>query len=105
MWNEWARWLLTEGTRGEEPPQEVKDLFDWWEGMNTTFDDNRRLELGKKILRSQAENVWTIGTVGIAPHPIIVNDKLQNVPKNGYWGWDGRWSAPYYPETWYLKEE
>lgn len=104
MWNEWTRWLLTEGTRGEEPPQIAKDLFNWWEEMNTTFDDEKRLELGKKILRSQAENVWTIGTVGIAPHPIIVSNKLHNVPKNGYWGWDGRWSAPYYPETWYLKE-
>ncbi len=104
MWNEWTRWLLTGGEHGEEPPQVAKDLFNWWEEMNTTFDDERRLELGKKILQSQAENIWTIGTVGIAPHPIIVSNKLHNVPKNGYWGWDGRWSAPYYPETWYLKE-
>ncbi|MDD5454529.1 MAG: ABC transporter substrate-binding protein, partial [Candidatus Ratteibacteria bacterium] len=104
MWNEWTRWFLTDGDRGEEPPQIAKDLFNWWEQMNTTFDEETRIQLGKKILRTQAENIWTIGTVGVAPHPIIVSNKLHNVPENGYWGWDGRWSFPYHPETWYLKE-
>jgi peptide/nickel transport system substrate-binding protein len=105
MWNEWTRWFFTDGTRGEEPPPIIKDLYNWWDGMNTTLDEEKRLELGKKLLQAQAENIWTIGTVGLAPHPIIVSNKLHNVPKNGYWGWDGRFSAPYHPETWYLKEE
>jgi len=104
-WNEWTRWLIYGHTNGEEPPQVLKDLFNWWEEMNTTFDEERRLELGKKILQSQSENLWTVGTVGIAPHPLIVSNSLKNVPPNGYWGWDGRWSAPYYPETWYLVEK
>ena len=40
---------------------------------------------------------------GLAPHPVIVSDDLKNVPHDGYWGWDSRWSYPYYPETWYLE--
>ena len=103
MWSDWSRWFMTNGDKGEEPPGMIKELYNWWIEMNTTFDEQKRIELGKKILRSNAENVWTIGTVGIAPHPIIVSNKLHNVPKSGYWGWDCRWSLPYYPETWYLK--
>ncbi len=104
MWSSWTRWFLTNGDKGEEPPPVIKELYSWWMEMITTFDEQKRIELGKKILRSNAENVWTIGTVGIAPHPLIVSNKLHNVPKSGYWGWDCRWSLPYYPETWYLEK-
>ena len=55
------------------------------------------------ILRSQAENIWAIGVAGLAPHPVIVRDDLKNGPRDGYWGWDSRWSYPCYPETWYLE--
>ena len=63
---------------------------------------DRRVELGKLILRSQAENLWTIGTLGLAPQPVVVSNKLHNVPPFGYWGWDNRWTIPYHPETWFL---
>ena len=104
LWTDWSRWNLTDGDKGVEPSQEAKELFAWWNEMNTTIDESKRIELGRRILRSQAENLWTIGTVGIAPHPIIVREELHNVPKSGYWGWDNRWSLPYHPETWYIKK-
>jgi len=73
--------------------------------MTTTLDADRRLWLGKQILRSQAENLWAIGTLGLAPQPVVVHNTLHNVPERGYWGWDNRWSLPYHPETWYLNRE
>ena len=42
------------------------------EVLKTSVDEEARVEAGKAILRSQAENLWTIGTVGLAPHPVIV---------------------------------
>jgi hypothetical protein len=69
------------------------------------MDQQRRIVLGKNILRSTAENLWTIGTIGLAPHPLIVKDRLKNVTAKGYWGWDSRWTLPYHPWTWYLDEE
>ena len=62
-----------------------------------------RIDMGKKILRSQAENLWALGVIGLGPHPIVVSNDLRNVPRHGYWGWDSRWSWPYFPETWYLQ--
>ena len=83
---------------------EVKQLIAWWEVLRRTSDLEERVAMGKKILRSQAENLWVLGVIGLGPHPVIVSDRLRNVPRDGYWGWDSRWSWPYYPETWYLKQ-
>jgi peptide/nickel transport system substrate-binding protein len=105
QWSSWRRWYFTDGTRGSEPPKQIKQLLGWWENLRRATDEKERIEMGKKILRSQAENLWALGVIGLGPHPIIVSDRLRNVPHQGYWGWDSRWSWPYYPETWYLNQE
>lgn len=102
-WTPWSRWYLSDGEKGETPPPEARELQLWWDEMRRSVDPDRRLELGKKILRSQAANLWSIGTIGLAPQPIIVSDRLHNVPDRGYWGWDNLWVLPYYPATWYLE--
>jgi peptide/nickel transport system substrate-binding protein len=102
-WTLWSNWYLFSGQEGEKPPPEIQQLVAWWEEMNTTMDASRRVELGKNILRSQAENLWTIGTLGLAPQPVVISNALQNVPARGYWGWDNRWTLPYHPETWFLE--
>jgi peptide/nickel transport system substrate-binding protein len=103
MWNEWARWYMTEGEHGEEPPSEIRDLQRWADELRTTMDRAARIRLGKQILASNAENLWSIGTVGQAPHPVVVSKRLKNVNEQGYWGWDTRWTLPYHPATWYLE--
>jgi peptide/nickel transport system substrate-binding protein len=102
-WNDWSIWHLSEGTRGEEPPPAIKQLQTWWVEMFQSTDQARVTELGKLILQSNAENVWTIGTVGLAPQPVIVSSRLKNVTPEGYWGWDNRWTPAYHPSTWYLE--
>ncbi|NKB99487.1 MAG: hypothetical protein GKR90_13460 [Pseudomonadales bacterium] len=102
MWNEWARWHLTEGRLGEPPPPEIKQLQDWADQLSKTLKQSERIRLGKLILASNAENVWSIGTIGLAPHPVVVSERLKNVVEEGLWGWDTRWTLPYHPATWYL---
>ena len=109
MWNKWARYYETQDRPvaerlGEKPPPVVLQLQAWADEMRTTTDPRRRLAAGKRILRSGAENLWTIGTVGLAPHPVVVSKRLKNVIPNGIWGWDNRWTLSYHPATWYLDE-
>ncbi len=104
QWSEWTRWYFSDGARGWEPPAHIKQLLSWWETLRRTTDMEERVAAGKKILRSQAENLWALGVIGLGPHPVIVRDELRNVPPQGYWGWDSRWTWPYYPETWFLQE-
>ncbi|MFW5980711.1 MAG: ABC transporter substrate-binding protein, partial [Halanaerobiaceae bacterium] len=59
---------------------------------------------GEKIVKAQAENLWTIGTVGLPPQPVIVSNDLKNVPKKGLWDWTLRYMRPFYPIQFYLEE-
>ena len=104
MWNLWARWYQTDGELGEEPPPIMRQLQRWSEEMRTTMDPARRVELGRNILATHAENVWNFGTVGLAPHPVVVSSRLQGVPADGVWGWDIRWTMASQPSTWFLDD-
>ena len=107
MWNDWARFFLTAGRPAAErlgtaPPAHIRRLQRWAQELRTTTDPQRRIELGKNLLRANAENLWTIGTVGLAPQPVAVSRRLKNVIPNGIWGWDNRWTLSYHPPTWHL---
>lgn len=104
LWNDWVRYYLTEGRLGEEPPPVMKQLQGWSDEMRMATDRDKRIAAGKRILASAAENVWTIGTVGLAPHPVVISSRLKNVIPNGIWGWDNRWTLAYHPETWYFDD-
>jgi|TARA_Y100000310_G_scaffold318411_1_gene372429 peptide/nickel transport system substrate-binding protein len=103
-WNDWVRWYQSEGRLGSRPPAEIVQLHTWWDEMRATASLERRIFLGKRILRSTADNLWSIGTVGLAPQPVVINARLKNVPEVGWWGWDTRWSLPYNPSSWFFEE-
>ena len=105
MWNDWARWYLTNGRLGKRPPPQFRQLQQWVDEMASTTDEARRIEVGKNLLRSNAENLWTIGTVGLAPQPVVVSSRLRGIPEQGIWGWDNRWTLSYHPATWYFAPE
>ena len=99
-WGElWGLWYNTHGEQGEEPPAEIKQLYDWMDEYNMT-DAN---EPAASVLASNAENVWTIGTVGNAPQVLVVNKKIKNLTEAGYWTWDSLWSYPNFAEQLYFE--
>ena len=74
--------------------------------------------LGKKLVRSQAENLWGIGTVGESLRPIIVSNRLHNVPqfmkdkdgqllegKRTLFGIPWLCTFLHHPEQFYIKED
>jgi len=102
--SEYACWWDSEGESGIEPSEDVKELFQAADQFVTTVDEEKRMELGKKMWQMQAEKVWYIGTVGMAPKPIIVSENLRNVPQSGSWGSDLLWLHPYNTEQFFFKE-
>jgi peptide/nickel transport system substrate-binding protein len=100
----WGNWYQTNGKEGEEPPQEQKDLLTKWEQMKATLDENERTRLGKEILAAQAENLWTIGSVGLAPVPICVASNLVNIPDEQLWGWDCYFASIFGAPSWFFKQ-
>jgi len=97
----WGRWYNTLGAQGEEPPEIIKNLYTWLDEYMLT-DAN---EPAAKVLESQAEHIWTIGTVGNAPHPLWIRNNLKNVNETGgFWTWDSLWTFPEYSEQWYFEQ-
>ena len=104
MWNHWARYYQTDGELGEEPPELIRNLQYWGDQLRTATTEAQRTKAARTLLAAAAENLWTIGTVGQAPHPVVVSTRLKNVTPTGIWGWDNRWTLPYHPATWYFDE-
>jgi len=101
----WFQWYNSDGNKGQEPPAEVKKLFQNYQTMLGSITDEERIKAGKDILRSQAENLWCIGTVGMVPHPVVVTNSLYNVPEIGYSGYDTWTVGLYEPVQFFLKDE
>lgn len=98
LWPLWGMWYHADGESGEGPPELVQDMHGIWQELMVEPDDERRVELGKGILAIQAEQLWSIGTVGKTPYPLIVNKDLRNFFDEGYWVWGLWWSSGSDPE-------
>lgn len=98
----WARWYMTNGKDGEEPPENIKYLMDLYRKSATVTTQEERAIIWDEIVRTQAENLWAIGTVGLTPKPVIVNGDLRNVPEKGVWAWDYFFAGIARPEQFYF---
>jgi len=103
--SEWNKWFKSKGEGGEEPPEEIKRIQQLWAKRQTTVDEEERIRLAKEVLRSQSENLWTIGIGGKSPHPVIVKNNLRNVPKVVERGWGVSPATEQYPEQYFFKQK
>jgi peptide/nickel transport system substrate-binding protein len=100
--SEWGRWYSTGGEAGIEPPDHIKQLYDWYEAMKTATDEEERTEYARMILDSQAENLWCVGTVARTPQPLVINEDLTNVPESMIWTWETTYAKIGNPPIWYF---
>ncbi len=75
----WQRWYATGGKEGEEPPKEVKEIFKWYETMETTTNQAVRIKAGQQLAKAQAEKLYRIG-IGSSSSVAIVGRNMGNVP-------------------------
>ena len=103
----WQSWYNTDGAQGEEPPPDVKELFelsDRWLTMPPDTDEWRAL--GKELMKKNVEGMYQIGTVGMGPQPVLVAANLHNIPDEGSWwyDWFAVWFAGYHADQWYFSD-
>jgi peptide/nickel transport system substrate-binding protein len=96
----WTQWFNTKGAEGVEPPEWYLDGLNTWQAYRDTLDPAKATEL----LQSQADNLWSIGTVGLTPWPFIVKNRMHNVPETGIHTWDGLFQYPYFACTVFIRE-
>ncbi len=79
---EFARWYVTGGKSGVEPPKDIARLFELWDKAKSALTEAEREGLVQEIVKLHIENIWFIGTVGMTPTYAIVKDNFRNVPEN-----------------------
>ncbi len=99
----WKNWFSTNGASGEEPPAEVKDLYQKCLTFSTLKPGSDEYMLsGKEILTTTTNNLWMIGTV-VSPRVVIISNKLGNTPTEGTFAYDYNFWNPYKGDSWYFK--
>jgi len=83
----YGTWYKSGGKMGEEPPAIFKESMKLYDEYKTSVNAKRQLEIGKQLVKRQAENLWVIGTVGMVPNVVVVKNNFKNVPKDFTTDW------------------
>jgi peptide/nickel transport system substrate-binding protein len=104
QWSRWGMFVESKGKQGEKcDMKEACVLLDYLDEWEESTDEATRLKAWQKILETNADQVFTIGTVNSIKQPIVVGPKVRNVPKEGYYAWDpGGYIGLYKPDTFWL---
>jgi peptide/nickel transport system substrate-binding protein len=106
QWPKFGQYYETEGQAGEPPDMpKVQRLAELGEAWHHTIDEGKRRQIWEEILKIHAEETYMIGIVNGVPQPVVVNDKLRNVPEKGIYNWDpGAYFGVYKPDTFWFTE-
>ena len=105
QWSRWGQYRETGGKVGEKIdmplPKKLYKLNDAWESASSL---NARRIIWHKMLQIFTEQVYSIGTIGGVQQPVVVIDRLHNVPTNGVYNWDpGAHFGIYQPDRFWLE--
>ncbi len=104
QWPLWGRYIATGGKAGEKPDiAEGKRLVELYKIWRESQDTASREEAWREILDIHKEEMFSIGVVSGVPQPVVVSDRLRNVPEKGLYNWDpGAHFGIYRPDVFYF---
>ena len=106
QWSRWGMFVESKGKQGEKCDLESAcKLLDYVKEWETGATPEERRKAWDKILASNADEVFSIGTVNGVRQPVVVGPKVRNVPKEGYYAWDpGGYIGLYQPDTFWIAQ-
>jgi peptide/nickel transport system substrate-binding protein len=88
-WPQWGQFYETAGKAGSKPDGPGMDalmrLYEEWLHSSDLTDKSR---IWADLLRLNAENQYTIGTVAGSIQPLVVSKHLRNVPAQAIYSWE-----------------
>ncbi len=104
QWLKWGMYIESKGTQGEKCDlPEARKLVDYVKEWERATDKAGRRRAWEKILQTNADQVFSIGTVNGIRQPIVVGPKIRNVPREGFYAWDpGGYIGLYQPDTFWV---
>ena len=104
QWPKWGQYYQTKGGAGEAPDmpsgQRLMELRQEWQSADNT--DARRAAWAE-ILDIHRNEVFSIGVVCGVMQPVVVNNRLRNVPVEGIYSWaPSAYFGVYQPDTFWM---
>lgn len=105
-WPKWGQYFQTGGAAGEPPDmlpaQRLMALLQDW---NMASSHAERAAAWREMLKIHADQVFAIGVVAAAPQPVVVSNRLLNVPEKAIWAWDpGAHFGVYRPDEFFFED-
>jgi peptide/nickel transport system substrate-binding protein len=101
----YARWFHSAGAQGKEPPARLKELMEKFKRAYGV-PEKERIELGKEVWKIAAEEVYSIGVIGMGPASMgvrVVKNNMGNIPSRQYNSPDGKTPTISRPVTFFWK--
>jgi peptide/nickel transport system substrate-binding protein len=101
----WDSWFDTNGEKGIEPPEVVKDIHNKVDKIKmTSYGSEEYEKLGKEMITEYVKNLFIIGTIGMPMQPVLIKNSLKNTPKEGLWDWGYRQWQIFQPDQFFFDE-
>jgi peptide/nickel transport system substrate-binding protein len=100
----WGEYFESDGAKGVEPPDYVKQLRDDINAFQSTpVGSPESDELGARLVKNMVENLLFIGTA-MTPDPIYHRNALKNFTEFKTASYEYYRTYPYLAPQWYLSE-
>ncbi len=106
QWPQWGQYFETMGRSGVPPdlPQ-ARRLLALYRAWSVASDHETKRRIWTRMLKIQADQVFTIGVISDVPQLVVVNNRLRNVPRKGVYSWNpGALFGVYRPETFWFAD-
>ena len=77
--NDWARWFVSNGEVGEEPPEIMKQIVATYRKLQVSEDPAEMRVLAKEIFDIAHENLWVIGYVSDPGMGFVASNNMGNI--------------------------
>jgi peptide/nickel transport system substrate-binding protein len=101
----YAKWFQSAGTQGKEPPPRLRELMEKWRKA-FGVPEEERIKLGKEVWQIAADEVYSIGVIGMGAASMgvrIAKTNMGNVPSRQYNSPDAKTPSISRPVTFFWK--
>ncbi len=106
VWPKWGQYYETKGVAGEAPTlPEVIKLSELYQSWRKAVSIEEQAKIWHAMLSIFTDQVYTIGIVSGTLQPVVVNEHLRNVPKEGIYSFEPTaYFGHYLPDTFWFDE-
>ncbi|HWT82720.1 MAG TPA: ABC transporter substrate-binding protein, partial [Candidatus Methylomirabilis sp.] len=103
QWTQWGLYYQSKGQRGQAPTlPAARRLVELYERWLVSIDRAERERIWGEMLEINAAEVFSIGTLGDTPQPVVEANELRGVPEKAIYAWDpGAYFGYLSPDTFY----